>query len=60
MLFRSGWCMMVYGVVDLINAIKIYRCRKAYEKAHILVESNSSEDVLHNEHIEDDITPTIQ
>ena len=51
---------MIYGVVDLINAIKIYRCRKAYEKAHILVESNSSEDVLHNEHIEDDITPTIQ
>lgn len=59
-LFVIGWCMMVYGVVDLINAIKIYRCRKAYEKAHILVESNSSEDVLHNEHIEDDITPTIQ
>ncbi len=33
-LFVIGWCMMVYGVVDLINAIKVYRCRKAYEKAH--------------------------
>lgn len=33
-LFVIGWCMMVYGVVDLVNAIKVYRCRKAYEKAH--------------------------
>lgn len=33
-LFIIGWTMMVYGVVDLFNAIKIYRSRKAYEKAH--------------------------
>lgn len=23
-----GWCMIVYGVVDLIDAIKIHQCRK--------------------------------
>lgn len=32
-LFIIGWCMMVYGVVDLINAIKIHQCRKALLKA---------------------------
>ena len=26
--------MMVYGVVDLINAIKIHQCRRSFEKAH--------------------------
>ena len=33
-LFIIGWCMMVYGVVDLINAIKIHQCRRSFEKAH--------------------------
>ena len=33
-LFVIGWCMMVYGAIDLVNAIKVYRCRKAYEKMH--------------------------
>jgi uncharacterized membrane protein HdeD (DUF308 family) len=33
-LFIIGWCMMAYGVVDLINAIKIHQCRRAYVKAH--------------------------
>lgn len=37
-LFIIGWCMMTYGVVDLINAIKLHQCRKAYEKAHAPVE----------------------
>lgn len=37
-LFVIGWCMMVYGVVDLINAIKVNQCRKAYEKAHAPIE----------------------
>lgn len=31
-LFIIGWAMMVYGVVECINAIKIYRLRKAWEK----------------------------
>lgn len=28
-----GWCMMVYGVVDLVNALKIHRCKKQFDKA---------------------------
>lgn len=28
-----GWCMMVYGVVDLTDALKIHRCKKQYDKA---------------------------
>ncbi len=27
-----GWCMIVYGVVDLIDAIKINQCRKELRK----------------------------
>lgn len=32
-LLMIGWCMMVYGVVDLINALKIHRCKKQFDKA---------------------------
>lgn len=42
-LFVIGWCMMVYGMVDLINAIKVHRCRKAYEKAHAATEGYATE-----------------
>ena len=28
-----GWCLMVYGVVDLIDALKIHRCKKQFDKA---------------------------
>lgn len=28
-----GWCMIVYGVTDMINAIKIYQCRKQVRKS---------------------------
>lgn len=28
-----GWCLMVYGVVDLIDALKIRRCKKQFDKA---------------------------
>lgn len=27
-----GWCLMFYGVVECINAIKIHQMRKAFEK----------------------------
>ncbi|MGI6243590.1 MAG: HdeD family acid-resistance protein [Prevotella sp.] len=37
-LFVIGWCMIVYGVVDLIDSIKIHQCQKAYEKAQASVE----------------------
>lgn len=32
-LFVIGWCMMVYGVVELVNAIKINQCRKVFEQS---------------------------
>lgn len=31
-LFVIGWCMMLYGMIECINAIKIYRVKKAFEK----------------------------
>lgn len=27
-----GWCMIFYGVVELLNALKIYQLRRAFEK----------------------------
>ena len=32
-LFVIGWAMMVYGVVELVNTVKIHRMRKAVERA---------------------------
>lgn len=32
-LLITGWCMMFYGVVECLNAIKIYKIRRAFEKA---------------------------
>ena len=27
-----GWCLMFYGIVELINTIKISQMKRAYEK----------------------------
>jgi uncharacterized membrane protein HdeD (DUF308 family) len=43
-LFIIGWSMMVYGVVDLINAIKVFQCRKAYDKLHAITETEVVEE----------------
>ena len=32
-LFIIGWCLMVYGLVELVNAIKINQCRKVFEQS---------------------------
>lgn len=32
-LFIIGWCMMVYGVVEIINSIKIHQCKKRVKPA---------------------------
>lgn len=32
-LYIVGWCMIIYGVVEMINNIKISRCRRDYAKA---------------------------
>lgn len=31
-LFVIGWCMLLYGVVECINALKIHACKKSFEK----------------------------
>lgn len=32
-LLLIGWCMIFYGIVECLNAVKIYKMRRAYEKA---------------------------
>ena len=50
-LFIIGWGMMAYGMVDLVNTIKIHRCRKAFEKAQ---QGNDEADVVTSEEITDE------
>lgn len=50
-LFIIGWGMMAYGMVDLVNTIKIHRCRKAFEKAQ---QGNDEPDVVTIEEITDE------
>lgn len=38
-----GWCMMVYGVVEIINSIKIQQCRRRFRKAMAASEAQSTE-----------------
>lgn len=53
-LFIIGWGMMAYGMVDLVNTIKIHRCRKAFEKAQQgNDEGNDEADVVTIEEITD-------
>lgn len=50
-LFIIGWGMMACGMVDLVNTIKIHRCRKAFEKAQ---QGNDEADVVTIEEITDE------
>lgn len=50
-LFIIGWGMMAYGMVDLVNTIKIHRCRKAFEKAQ---QGNDEANVVTIEEITDE------
>lgn len=31
-----GWCMIFYGLIDFFNALKLYNCQKAAERAHAI------------------------
>jgi uncharacterized membrane protein HdeD (DUF308 family) len=42
-LYIIGWCMLVYGVVDLIDAIKIHQVRKAFEQSYQEINDNDQE-----------------
>ena len=43
-----GWCSMLYGVVELINALKIYRVRKASEVKEVASEISEATEVSEN------------
>jgi len=41
-LLLIGWCMVVYGVVEMVNAIKIYRIRRTMERTARSIETTST------------------
>ncbi len=44
-LFVIGWCMLLYGVVECINALKAINCRKQfYRKEDSELKNNKAED----------------
>ena len=44
-LFVIGWCMLLYGVVECINALKAINCRKQfYRKEYTELKNNKAED----------------
>ena len=47
-----GWCLMFYGVVELINTIKINQMKRAYNKIEVSKVVNGVE-MPTNENIED-------
>ncbi len=42
-LFIIGWGMMAYGMIDLVDAIKIHQCRRAFEKAQQANQNDTAE-----------------
>jgi len=40
-----GWCTLLYGVTELINALKIHTVRRAWQKQHENAQIDSAEDV---------------
>ena len=53
-----GWALIVYGVIEIVNSIKIYQCRKQYEKTEAarLEEGLSKESVLPEQSDQSDST----
>ena len=58
-LFVIGWAMMVYGVVELVNAIKIYRVLRPLQKAAAakeLAQQNAAEEAVE---VTEEADPTV-
>ena len=51
--FIVGWCLLLHGVIELIDGLKIYRCRKAIA-ARQTDEATAPEQTLLEEKHEDD------
>jgi uncharacterized membrane protein HdeD (DUF308 family) len=53
-----GWALIVYGVIECINAIKIHNCRKQYEKIHAAQQAASKAEIEDAVIVEDNLPST--
>jgi hypothetical protein len=40
-----GWCSILYGVIELINALKIYNLRKGTEQLRVEKDESVAEEI---------------
>lgn len=50
-----GWALIVYGVIECINAIKIHNCRKQYEKIQTAQQAASKAEIEDAVIVEDNL-----
>ena len=53
-----GWALIVYGVIECINAIKIHNCRKQYEKIQAAQQAASKAEIEDALIVEDNLPST--
>ena len=53
-----GWALIVYGVIECINAIKIHNCRKQYEKIQAAQQAASKAELEDAVIVEDNLPST--
>lgn len=53
-----GWALIVYGVIECINAIKIHNCRKQYEKIKAAQKAASKTEIEEAVIVEDNLPTT--
>lgn len=53
-----GWALIVYGVIECINAIKIHNCRKQYEKIQAAQQAASKTEIEDAVIVEDNLPST--
>ena len=53
-----GWALIVYGVIECINAIKIHNCRKQYEKIQAAQQAASKAEIEEAVIVEDNLPST--
>ena len=53
-----GWALIVYGVIECINAIKIHNCRKQYEKIQTAQRAASKAEIEDAVIVEDNLPST--
>ena len=54
-----GWALIVYGVIECINAIKIHNCRKQYEKIQAAQQAASKAEIEDAVIVEDNLPSSI-